>query len=704
VEVDTPQGTLHYAYDDLGRQTEVFTDQSRIEYDHDVLGRLKTVTQVERFGETLPAPEVTTYAYTDVGALESVTLPNGVIAEYTYDLVNRPLSVTHTNEAGVVLSSFVYTYDAVGNRLTAEETFDTDADGTADQTNSFTWTYDALDRLVTETLDSSDDAFDYTDRYAFDLASNRISLEKDANGDDANDVRTNYLYDANDRLLVKTKSTADGELISRTRYEYSPTEQVKKTVTDAAGNVIEQTDYAYNLQQRLTDVAIDWDGDGTVDATAHYEYNADGIRVEKTDTEDGETVSSSYLIDSRNPTGYAQVLEQIDRNANGDIIRAMAFTLGMDVIAQATQNTATGATQPLFFMYDAHGSTRGLLDATGAYAVAPAEGDNGTVQAFTYDAYGTLLGMDEAQALTTLLYSGEQTNPASGLQYLRARYLDPTTGRFNRVDPFAGLNRFPISLQKWLYAGGNPIGNIDPNGKFQLADLLSTKSIITTVATTTAGGLIGAQAGKPIRGVLAGAALGTGISIGIANRNLGKGALGGLRSMAFAGILFSFSEWIRMGSDEVSLQQIKQSRDEFHFLLFETFSFGFLEGAININAGEQGHILLTGSTGIIQTLADGLESMFDPRRKPDTTLALGFLATIAQTIVAAGAPIVTNGVSKFFTSFPAPVLRELQERAPDAFRAAQKIVNSNAASDVFEFTKELSIGFTNDRIQKALSQ
>jgi len=138
VEVDTPQGTLHYAYDDLGRQTAVFTDQSRIEYDHDVLGRLKTVTQVERFGETLPAPEVTTYSYTDIGALESVTLPNGVIAEYTYDRVNRPLSVTHTNADGVVLSNFEYTYDAVGNRLTAEETFDTDADGTADQTNAFT--------------------------------------------------------------------------------------------------------------------------------------------------------------------------------------------------------------------------------------------------------------------------------------------------------------------------------------------------------------------------------------------------------------------------------------------------------------------------------------------------------------------------------------------------------------------------------------
>jgi len=340
--------------------------------------------------------------------------------------------------------------------------------------------YDGLDRLVSETLDSSDDAFDFRDTYAFDLASNRISLEKDANGDGANDVQTNYLYDGNDRLLVETKSTAAGDLISTTRYEYSPTEQVKKTVTDAAGNVIEQTEYTYNLQQRLADVAIDRDGDGSVDATAHYEYNADGIRVEKTDTENGETVTSSYLIDSRNPTGYAQVLEQIDRNANGDIIRAMAFTLGMDVIAQATQNAATGATQTLFFMYDAHGSTRGLLDANGAYAVNP---DDGQVQAFTYSAYGSMLEIAPASVMTALQYSGEMTDRLTGMQNLRARFYDVSTGRFVRLDPFGGIGFQPGSLHKYAYVGGDPITNIDPSGEISLLDVLARTSLAVLVAT-----------------------------------------------------------------------------------------------------------------------------------------------------------------------------------------------------------------------------
>jgi len=55
--------------------------------------------------------------------------------------------------------------------------------------------------------------------------------------------------------------------------------------------------------------------------------------------------------------------------------------------------------------------------------------------------------------LTTLLYTGEQFNATTGLYYLRARYYDPGTGRFNRLDPFAGSTSDPVSLHKYLYAG-----------------------------------------------------------------------------------------------------------------------------------------------------------------------------------------------------------------------------------------------------------
>jgi len=90
---------------------------------------------------------------------------------------------------------------------------------------------------------------------------------------------------------------------------------------------------------------------------------------------------------------------------------------------------------------DAHGSTRGLLAWAGDPAAAPV-----LVQRYAYDAFGTQLGgtsggggglTSGGEALTALLYSGERTDP-TGLQYLRARYYDPATGRFNRLDPFFG--------------------------------------------------------------------------------------------------------------------------------------------------------------------------------------------------------------------------------------------------------------------------
>jgi RHS repeat-associated protein len=63
------------------------------------------------------------------------------------------------------------------------------------------------------------------------------------------------------------------------------------------------------------------------------------------------------------------------------------------------------------------------------------------------------------------LYSGEQFDSKIGQQYLRARYYDPVTGRFNRLDPFFGNLNDPQSLHKYLYTHDDPVNGIDPTGK-----------------------------------------------------------------------------------------------------------------------------------------------------------------------------------------------------------------------------------------------
>lgn len=83
-----------------------------------------------------------------------------------------------------------------------------------------------------------------------------------------------------------------------------------------------------------------------------------------------------------------------------------------------------------------------------------------------YDAYGNALGFDPKDAFTEFLFSGEQFDAKIGQQYLRQRYYDPSTGRFNRLDPFFGDPSDPQSLHKYTYVHGDPINMYDPSGLF----------------------------------------------------------------------------------------------------------------------------------------------------------------------------------------------------------------------------------------------
>ena len=55
-------------------------------------------------------------------------------------------------------------------------------------------------------------------------------------------------------------------------------------------------------------------------------------------------------------------------------------------------------------------------------------------------------------------------DPGTGLYYLRARYYDPSIGRFISKDPFAGIAMQPYSLQRYPYSQNNPSKFLDPSG------------------------------------------------------------------------------------------------------------------------------------------------------------------------------------------------------------------------------------------------
>ena len=84
---------------------------------------------------------------------------------------------------------------------------------------------------------------------------------------------------------------------------------------------------------------------------------------------------------------------------------------------------------------------------------------------FAYDAYGRLtekMGLDDI----LFCYNGKYgviTEP-NGLVYMRARYYSPELRRFINADVIAGKISNAITLNRYAYANGNPISNVDPLG------------------------------------------------------------------------------------------------------------------------------------------------------------------------------------------------------------------------------------------------
>lgn len=106
-------GVVQYTYDLTGNRTQlVYPDARTVNYAYDLADRMEQVTD----WDTL----LTTYSFDRGGRLSGVTLPNGVVSTYTYDGASRLLSLTHA-DGPATLSSFGYTYDNAGNRLTATE-------------------------------------------------------------------------------------------------------------------------------------------------------------------------------------------------------------------------------------------------------------------------------------------------------------------------------------------------------------------------------------------------------------------------------------------------------------------------------------------------------------------------------------------------------------------------------------------------------
>ncbi len=106
--------------------------------------------------------------------------------------------------------------------------------------------------------------------------------------------------------------------------------------------------------------------------------------------------------------------------------------------------------------------------------------ETGQIKAgYRYTAYGeSRLKYGAEPEMNKYRYTGEQFDEETGFYYLRARYYDPSIGRFVTRDTWAGNGRDPLSLNKYLYASGNPMLFTDPSGHFGLMEVMITSAIL----------------------------------------------------------------------------------------------------------------------------------------------------------------------------------------------------------------------------------
>ncbi|MBN2019082.1 MAG: hypothetical protein JW749_02520 [Sedimentisphaerales bacterium] len=54
---------------------------------------------------------------------------------------------------------------------------------------------------------------------------------------------------------------------------------------------------------------------------------------------------------------------------------------------------------------------------------------------------------------------------------------NPSTGRFDRMDPFTGKKEEPQSLHKYTYCQNNPVNRVDPSGNYSTTETLTVTTI-----------------------------------------------------------------------------------------------------------------------------------------------------------------------------------------------------------------------------------
>jgi RHS repeat-associated protein len=241
-----------------------------------------------------------------------------------------------------------------------------------------------------------------------------------------------YILDDVANLLSRTSTLA---VLGAQSVTYNANDEINGDTFDDNGNTTASGGhtYGYDFENHL--VSKD-------SSVVTLQYDCEGDRVAK--TVDG--VTTRYLVDDLNPTGYLQVLEEV---VGGAVQTRYAY--GTRIVSQTRNVSSSPVTS--YYGYDAHGNITFLTDGAGS-----------VTDSYDYDAWGNVIA-SSGTTPNTRLYTGEEFDPDLGFTNLRVRQYRSGIGRFESLDPEMGIRRQPVTLNRYLYANGDPVNLLDPTGR-----------------------------------------------------------------------------------------------------------------------------------------------------------------------------------------------------------------------------------------------
>jgi len=503
---DANGGATQYAYDTESNLTSItdanghsasftYGADNRVEqtsfpsglaesYSYDTVGNLTSKT--DRNGQTI------TYAYDGLRRLLQKQYSGSTALEYTYDLVGRVKQVNDPT------GSYGFAYDKMG-RLIGTSTSYAFLSG---QTFSNAYTYDAASNRVGSTLaDGSTNTYQYdtlgrmtslTNSWAGNLSVDYDALGRRTQLSRPNNVSTNYQYDSLSRLLSVLHTGANdgasygydnsGNRTSKQNlltgitenYSYDPVYQLTQVLQGASQTESYHYDPVGNrLSSRLSQYSYNNSNELTALASSIYAYNNNGSMTSKTSgtsvigyTWDLENRLSSVTLPNNGGTvsfRYDPFGRRIQKASAGSVTNYVYD--GPNIIAElnasggvvASYTQGTGIDEPLAMR---RGGYIGYYHADGLGSVTSLTNTNTqTVATYVYDSFGNTTATEGI--FNPYRYTGREQDPETGLYYYRARYYDPSIGRFLSEDPI----RFWGGIDFYKYVDNNPPNATDPSGK-----------------------------------------------------------------------------------------------------------------------------------------------------------------------------------------------------------------------------------------------